>query len=300
MNVKVERNSWESQAASGATIAATIFMSLTPLRRSRARAFIASSLAAAALAFGQGAFAQNPVIGASRGSSAIPPPSVAASAGQLLKQMGAYLGSAEQFTFRADITFEHVLPSGQKLQFSATENVALQRPNGLYVEWNGNLGDRQFWYDGQKVTIYDPDAGFYATDAAPSAIDAMLDKLITQLNFTPPLADFLSSDPYKSVDATIQYGFSVGDTEINGRNCQALAFVEQHIDWQIWIDNGPQPVPCKLVITYKNNSSLPQFSAIFSDWDFAPRIAARTFTPDVPPGAEAIPFENVTAATSPK
>ena len=61
----------------------------------------------------------------------------------MLKQMAAYIGSAERFTFQADITFDHVLPSGQKLQFSALEEVALQRPNGLYVEWSGDLGDRQ-------------------------------------------------------------------------------------------------------------------------------------------------------------
>jgi hypothetical protein len=42
-------------------------------------------------------------------------PKVAAAALGMLKEMGAYIGSAEQFTFRADIAFDHVLPSGQKL-----------------------------------------------------------------------------------------------------------------------------------------------------------------------------------------
>ena len=46
-------------------------------------------------------------------------PAVAERADRLLRQMGAYIGSAEQFTFHADITFDHVLPSGQKLQFTA-------------------------------------------------------------------------------------------------------------------------------------------------------------------------------------
>ena len=63
------------------------------------------------------------------------PPVVAEQADRLLRQMGDYIGSADQFTFHADITFDHVLPSGQKLQYSASEDVALQRPGGLYVEW---------------------------------------------------------------------------------------------------------------------------------------------------------------------
>lgn len=230
-----------------------------------------------------------------RAPAAIPAPQVAEAADRLLKQMGAYIGSAEQFTFRAAITFDHVLPSGQKVQFAANESVALQRPDRIYVEWTGDLGARQFWYDGKKVTIYDSDTVFYGTDTAPPAIDGTLDKLINQLNFTPPLVDFLYSDPYKSLHGTIQYGFSTGDAQINGRTCRGLAFVEKHIDWQIWIDAGPQLVPCKLVITYKNNQSFPQFSAVFSDWNFAPRIAPSIFTPDLPPGTQAISFATVSA-----
>ena len=160
--------------------------------------FPASVSAIAALTLSWQATAQTSP-GAPRTSAAIPAPQVAEAADRLLKQMGAYIGSAEQFTFRAAITFDHVLPSGQKVQFAANENVALQRPDRLYVEWTGDLGNRQFWYDGKKVTIYDFDTIFYGTDTAPPAIDGTLDKLVNQLNFTPPLVDFLYSDPYKSL-----------------------------------------------------------------------------------------------------
>jgi hypothetical protein len=189
-----------------------------------------------------------------------------------------------------------VLPSGQKLQYSASEDVALQRPGRLYVEWSGDLGDRQFWYDGKSVTLYDPATPFYATDAAPKEIDAMLDKVLTELDFVPPLADFLYSDPYRAARANIQYGFDLGTTDVNGRSCHALAFVEKDIDWQIWIDGGPQLTPCKLVITYKTQPAQPQFTAVFTDWDFAPRIAAPVFTPELPAGLQKIPFETVSAA----
>src|SRR5215469_17147869 len=116
--------------------------------------------------------------------SAIPVPAVAVDADRLLKEMASYIGSAEHFTFHADVTFDHVLPTGQKLQFMATQDVALQRPKGLYIEWSSDLGARQFWYDGTKATLYDPDTAFYGSDTAPSNVDGMLDKLITQLNFT--------------------------------------------------------------------------------------------------------------------
>jgi hypothetical protein len=223
-------------------------------------------------------------------------PAIAEQADRLLKEMGAYIGSAQEFTFHADVTFDHVLPSGQKLQFSAAEEVMLQRPGRLYVEWNGDLGARQFWYDGKTVTLYDPAMPFYAGEAAPPNLDNMLGQLLPKLDFVPPLADFFYSDPYKTVRANIQYGFDLGQNDVNGRSCRTLAFVEKDVDWQIWIENGPQLTPCKLVITYKNQPAQPQFTAVFSDWDFAPRIAAPVFTPELPPGTQKIPFATVTAA----
>ena len=223
-------------------------------------------------------------------------PAVAEQADRLLKEMSAYIGSAQEFTFHADISFDHVLPSGQKLQFSAAEEVALQRPGRLYVEWNGDLGARQFWYDGKSVTLYDPATPFYASAAAPSEIDGMLEQLVPKLDFAPPLADFLYRDPYKTVRGNIQYGFDLGQSDVNGRSCRTLAFVEKNIDWQIWIENGPQLTPCKVMITYKNQPSQPQFTAVFKDWDFAPRIADPVFVPELPPGTQKIPFATVTAA----
>ncbi|MGA7867554.1 MAG: DUF2092 domain-containing protein [Stellaceae bacterium] len=234
--------------------------------------------------------------------NALPPatpvaaPVVAEQADRLLKEMGAYIGSAEQFTFHADVTFDHVLPSGQKLQFSAAKEVALKRPGGLHVEWSGDLGDRQFWYDGKSVTLYDPATPFYSSEAAPPEIDSMLAQLVPKLDFAPPLADFLYKDPYKTVRGNLEYGFDLGQNDVNGRTCRTLAFVEKDIDWQIWIENGPQLTPCKLVITYKNQPAQPLVSAVFSDWDFAPRIAEPIFTPELPPGTEKIPFATVTAA----
>jgi hypothetical protein len=207
--------------------------------------------------------------------------------------MAQYLGSAQQFTFHAEITFDHVLPSGQKLKFSAAEDVALQRPSGLYIEWTSNLGDRQFWYDGKSVTLYDPATPFYASEAAAPEIDSALERLLPQLDFSPPLADLLYSNPYSQVQSNIQYGFDLGTDQINGRNCRTLAFVGKDIDWQLWIDAGPQLTPCKLVITYRSLPSQPQFSAVFTNWDFDPRIARSVFTPQLPTGTQKIAFRAV-------
>lgn len=224
-------------------------------------------------------------------------PAVAPQADRLLKQMADYVGSAQQFTFHADIAFDHLLPSGQKLQYMASEDVALKRPDGLYVEWNGDLGQRQFWYDGKSVTLYDPATRFYGSDSAPAAMDSMLDKVQSTLDFSPPLVDLMYSDPYRAVGTNLRFGLYLGTSQVNGRACYSLAFVAKDIDWQIWIDTGPQLTPCKLVITYKTEPSQPQFTAVFTEWNFSPRIADPVFTPDLPLSAEKIPFAPVVAST---
>src|ERR1700730_10767162 len=126
-----------------------LLMSINPV--------LAGIAAVVALVSAQSVSAQNrPAAPAGQVPAANPTaPAIAEPADRLLKEMGVYIGSSEQFTFHANITFDHVLPSGQKLRFSAAQEVALQRPGRLYVEWNSDLGARQFWYDGKSITVYD-------------------------------------------------------------------------------------------------------------------------------------------------
>jgi len=255
-------------------------------------------VALAALTVVHGAKAQNsPAKPSTAQSSAVTPaPAISQRADELLKEMSAYIGSANEFTVHAEVTFDQVLPSGQKLQYEADEDIALQRPGSLYVKWSGDLGDRRFWYDGKSVTLYDPSTPFYATQSAPPSIDSMLQKIITELGFSPPLADFLYRDPYHAVANSIQSGLDLGAADVNRRQCESLAFVGKNVDWQIWVQTEPQLIPCKLVITYRTSPSRPQFSALFTDWDFSPRIAGSVFTPTLPADSEEIPFGQLVAS----
>ena len=73
-------------------------------------------------------------------------------------------------------------------------------------------------------------------------------------------------------DATI-----IGVDQVNGISCNQFAFREQDIDWQICIQRGDVPLPLKLVITSKEETSQPQYMAILK-WDTAPVINKQSFT----------------------
>jgi hypothetical protein len=264
---------------------------------------IAITLAVSGPALAQGTETQKGPLGA---TAPLPPganaaaPGISERAETLVKQMGAYIGSAQQFTFHADILFDHVLPSGQKLQFAAAQEVALERPGRLYIEYRSDLGNRKFWYDGKSVTLFDPATPFYAAEPAPPEIDSMLEKVVAELDFSPPLVDFLYHDPYGRVRGNVQYALDLGMADVNGMSCHNLGFVAKNVDWQIWIEDGPQWTPCKVVITYKTLPAQPQLSAVFTQWNFAPRIAEPVFTPELPPGTEKIAFQKVGPTASPK
>ena len=128
--------------------------------------------------------------------------------------------------------------SGGWRGLGACNDVALQRPGGLYVEWSGDLGDRQFWYDGKSVTLYDPATPFYATDAAPrghrrhageSGDAAWLRSAAGRPAVSRPVSR-------RARQCAVRVR-SRGDQR-EWRSCHALAFVEKDIDWQIWIDAG--------------------------------------------------------------
>jgi hypothetical protein len=221
-------------------------------------------------------------------------PIVAARADQLLRDMGEYLAAAEAFTFHAEIAFDDRLPSGQKLQYGASADVAVRRPDRLYAEYQGDLGGKRFWYDGQSIALLDTAHRVYSTAPVPATVDQALDHAIERYGLTIPLADLLYSDPYGALMEQVRYGFYVGLHPVDGVRCHHLAFVQQLVEWQIWIEDGAQLVPRKVVITYKTQPGSPQYIALLSKWDFGVRPADRLFVADMPAGVEQIDFLELT------
>jgi hypothetical protein len=215
---------------------------------------------------------------------------------RLLRQMSDYLKAARQFSFRAEITYDDLLPSGQKLQLGSSEDVLVRRPDRVYAEFQGERGSKRFWYDSKTITLYDFGHNVYATDEAPSTIDGMLDHLIKDLGFSPPLSDLIYGDPYAVLTQNVQYGFYVGIAQVDEERCHHLAFQEKKIDWQIWIEDGIQVLPRKLVITYKTLPGAPQFIAVLSRWDLATPAPDGMFTANLPPDADRITFQASAAA----
>src|SRR5574341_2690626 len=61
-------------------------------------------------------------------------------ADRLLREMGDLLKTAKQFYFTAEIMFDDLLPSDQKLQFAAYEEISVEKPNRIFAEYLSDIG----------------------------------------------------------------------------------------------------------------------------------------------------------------
>ncbi len=219
-----------------------------------------------------------------------PPDMIGDNAERILREMGEYLRKAKEFTFRTEVVYDTLLANDQKIQYSGRANISVHRPDKLLVWFDGEERRSRIFYDGKTFTILDARMNVYSvTDVLPT-IDDAVDQIVEMYGFSPPIADFVYTDPYKVLIENVDTGFTVGQSLVDGVNCYHLAFTQDVIDWQIWIEQGGRPVPRKLVITYKQEPGSPQYAARLSDWNFQPRLAENGFTFHPPDGADKIDF----------
>jgi len=224
------------------------------------------------------------------GTAAVAAPGVDAAADRILRQMSDYLATAGEFSFRANVTYDEALASGEAIEYGGTADVSVRRPDRLHVAFRGDEHQNRVFFDGRTLTLYDPDVNVYAVTEVPPEIDGAVDLVFEKYGFSVPIADLVYSDPYSALTGGVETGFVAGLHPVNGVPCHHLAFTQEAIDWQIWIEDGPRPVPRKLVIILKDEPGSPRYSATLSDWDFQPRLSDHYFEFHPPDGADEIEF----------
>ncbi len=210
------------------------------------------------------------------------------SADKLLKRMGDYLAESPFFSVSAEIWQDVQLGSGQQVQAGRTVELQVRRPDRFHAEVHSTRRNRELFYDGKSVTLLDRIQNFYGSVPAPATLDEALDTAIERFGIEMPLEDLVVSDPYQSAMQKIVSGRDIGPVTVLGTPCEHLAFSLGAVDWQIWIEDGIKPVPRKIVITYKDEEGTPEYTAIFSHWDFQNKLPDFLFAFEPPSGASKI------------
>ncbi|WP_255611934.1 DUF2092 domain-containing protein [Marinobacterium arenosum] len=83
----------------------------------------------------------------------------------------------------------------------------------------------------------------------------------------------------------IEQGVHLGNAYIDGVKCDHLAFREQAVDWQLWVQSGDTPLPMKYIITSKWHTAAPQYEIRFRGWKLNPEISEDDFVFSPPANA---------------
>jgi hypothetical protein len=218
------------------------------------------------------------------------PAGIEPQAEKLLKASMAFLAAQKRFSVDTRNTIDVVLTSGQKLQFGAAASASVQRPNKMRAERKGDLVDQVFVYDGKSLTLYNPGQKYYATVGAPGTLDATLDFARTKLDVIAPGGDLLYANAYEILMENVTSGFVVGKAVVEGVRCDHLAFRGAEVDWQIWLQEGKQPLPRKWLITTKDIAGSPEFEVVMTKWNLAPNFADGMFDFKPSKGARKVDF----------
>jgi len=216
-------------------------------------------------------------------------PNIDPAAMSALAKMGAYLRGLKSFHTESENTRDDVLDDGQKIKRNGSASLLVRGPDKLRAHVKGDLQDRMYFYDGKTFTLYGQALGYYAQAAAPPTIPQLIDVLENKYDLDIPLADLFLWGTDKADANMITSALDAGPSEVDGTACEHYVFRQTDVDWQVWIQQGANPLPRKIVITSTDDDARPEYVSTIK-WDLAPAYNDEAFTFYPPKDAYKIVF----------
>ena len=268
---------------------------------SKRRAWLAGATALALALGAAGSVATSDAAEAAASRKAPAPamaPRVDPHAMEIVQRMAERIATAGQFSLRGDIAWDVVQSDGETLEFGATRELVLQRPDHLRVDLDlREGGKRLLLYDGKQIVLEDLAQNVYATAPRTGPVDDAVAFVANRLGVPVALSEFLSPDLPELLAARTSSASWVGESVIGGARCDHVALRNDVVGLQLWIGQGDS-LPRRLAITYEHETGRPQFRARFTAWDLSPTLTDATFAFDPPKGAEKIAFARRPAAAA--
>jgi hypothetical protein len=200
---------------------------------------------------------------------------------QILQSMSDYVGKQKTISLTFDSDIEVVTPELQKVQFTSSGKLLLSRPDKLRVTRTGGYANVELLFDGKTVTIYGKNLDAFAQiEVAGATTDDLVDRLRSGYAFDAPGTDLLLTNSFETLMADVVDAKLIGHGVVDGVECEHLAFRNDDVDWQLWVEAGPRPIPHKYVITSKTVAGAPQYTLVIRNWQS-----------EIPGGADAFAFK---------
>jgi len=218
-------------------------------------------------------------------------PEIEENAMAILKKMADFLSKTQRFSVTAEIGYDAVQNSGQKIEFGSMRNITILRPNRARVDVQDRSGSQSgVIFDGKEISVFSADQKVYATTPKTGTIDDAFDYFTNELDMVLPLSQLLSNNLSAKLPQLMSSLTYVERSTIAGISCDHMAGRNDSVDFQVWVSMGDKPLPQRIVITYRHEVGQPQFWAQFSNWNLTPKISDSLFAFVPPKGAQKIPF----------
>ena len=209
----------------------------------------------------------------------------------LLQNMARSLAEAKQFSVTLHSSYDAPQEDGQMIEFGAVRKIQVQRPGSLRVDLEESDGDlRKLVFDGKQILIHNVTENVYAKAQQVGSVDDAITYLVSVLNHPLPLAGMFQTNFPAELKQMVEEIDYVELNMLTDVPTDHLAVRTRDIDFQIWIAQGKEPLPRRVVITYKNAKGEPQFRADFSNWNLSTKGVKGPFTFTPPDNSEQIPF----------
>jgi hypothetical protein len=214
----------------------------------------------------------------------------------IVERMSAALAALPAFRFEAEVGYDAVQATGQRIEFGSLRRITVRRPDRMRLDVAHWDGDRELiGYDGARIWAAAPTRGVYASVEHAGPIEPMLERLESELGAPTPLVELIDPGLPAKLRAIVEAGARVGGVRFAGRDCEQLAFRAPGLDFQLFVDQGEPPLPRRLVIDYVEEPGRPQFRASLRGWELAPELADEVFGFAPPLGAQRVAFDELVA-----
>jgi hypothetical protein len=218
----------------------------------------------------------------------------------VVERMATRLATAERLALQGEIAWDVVQPDGRTLEFGATREILLRRPDRLRVDLAPREGGRKrLLYDGAQLVLHDLGQNVYASVARTGSLDDVAGYAGERLGVPVALAELLSPSLPKLLTEKIGDASYVGAEMVDGERCDHVSLRNDVAGLQLWVAQKDS-LPRRITITYEHEEGRPQFRARFADWDLAPKASDESFAFEPPKGAERIVFAPVPSSRPPE
>lgn len=203
----------------------------------------------------------------------------------VFQQAAELLNDVDGFAVHIEKDFDVILIDGSKVQYSGAADVAYREDLGLHVDYGDDLSAKEFWYDGETITLLDTLANIYVAMPYQGSVYRMLETIETDHGVRLPLAPLVRKNLATDFKAAVITARNLGIHDVDGVPCHHLLFRGETEDWQVWVDIGDTPLIRKLTVNFREIEGSPQQNVFLSEWDLDPELVAEEFAARIPAGA---------------